>query len=396
MGWIDLKVLIICPVYFPAWEYGGIVPSMHGIVQEIARAGNRVTVYTTDAQGMNERNKNTSELYGTVEVVRFRNLSNYLAWNRIFIPTQMAKAVRKTIGGFDIVHLIDVRFSPNVAANRTASRSKVPYVVTPLDPFKPYLRKALLKRVFDIAAGKKILTEADFVIAQNLKEAESYITLGIPHDRIQMIPNGLDTAALLEMPVKGACRDRLGIPADKKMILYLGRIDHVKGVDLLITAFYRAVRAKELRDSILLVAGPDAGYLKTAYDLVKRLDLASKVVFPGPLTGKDKLAAMQDADLFVLPSRYEEFGIAPLEAYGCGTRVITTTNCGVNHWMKGYFDKIVSPEVDALEEGMTNVLLNSPKQPFDRGANLDNLTRLFSYDNVAKETLNLYRSALSR
>lgn len=121
----------------------------------------------------------------------------------------------------------------------------------------------------------------------------------------------------------------------KRMILYLSRIHEKKGCDLLLEAFARVVRepgsVAGSTDLRLVMAGPAAGNYGAAMQaLAKQLGIDHLVTWPGMLTGDDKWGAFRSADVFILPSHQENFGIAVAEALACGLPVLISTR--VNIW----------------------------------------------------------------
>jgi glycosyltransferase involved in cell wall biosynthesis len=129
------------------------------------------------------------------------------------------------------------------------------------------------------------------------------------------------------MPEKGEFKKKYGLNEDEKIILYLGRIHKIKGIDILIKAF------KEVIDTLdcvkLVLVGPDDGYLNEIKDLIKKLGLEKNIIITGALFGKEKFMAYVDADIFVLPSRYEIFPVSVLEAFSCGIPVIASNVGGL-------------------------------------------------------------------
>lgn len=149
-----------------------------------------------------------------------------------------------------------------------------------------------------------------------------------------MIPNGLDLDEFVQLPAPGTFRQRVGIPADVKLVLSLGRIHRIKGLDLLIEAFGRLQETTV--DAVLVIAGPDDdGELARLHTFAAKRGLHSRVQFPGPLYGVDRLAALVDADLVVAPSAYEIFGLVPFEALMCGTPVIISGDSGASRLLQG-------------------------------------------------------------
>jgi glycosyltransferase involved in cell wall biosynthesis len=130
------------------------------------------------------------------------------------------------------------------------------------------------------------------------------------------------------------------------MLLFLGRIHEKKGFDLLIPALKRLSNA----DAMLVIAGPDDGnYQAAVMEMVRQADLAPRVIFTGMLYGSERVAALVDADLFVLPSYQENFGLAVVEALAAGTPVVISDQVNIHHQITAnQLGAVVPTNVDAL------------------------------------------------
>jgi len=182
--------------------------------------------------------------------------------------------------------------------------------------------------LYDFVWGRRILDEAAAVIALNRMEERQCMSMGVKEDRIRIIPNGVNTSEFEQLPERGALRTKFGIGPDWPVVLYLGRIHRIKGLDLLLTAFASLV--KELKDVRLILAGPDDGFLTDLKSQARFGGIEDRVIVTGPLYNREKLEAFVDADVYVLPSSYEMFPNTVLEAWGCGTPVIVTNRCGIS------------------------------------------------------------------
>ncbi|MGH9676839.1 MAG: glycosyltransferase, partial [Candidatus Acidiferrum sp.] len=139
-------------------------------------------------------------------------------------------------------------------------------------------------------------------------------------------PNGIDSAEYDNLPPRGQFRARHHIPPDRKVILFLGRLHHKKGFDILLPAF-----ALLKDDPSLVIAGPgEDDYIQYLRAQIGRLGLTERVVFAGMLGGGEKRGAFVDADIFVLPSYQENFGIAVIEALAAGTPVIVSDQVNIH------------------------------------------------------------------
>ena len=139
-------------------------------------------------------------------------------------------------------------------------------------------------------------------------------------------PNGLDLSEFEHLPLPGQFRSKYPQIGQRPIVLFLSRLHHKKGLELLVPAFASADSA-----SVLVIAGPDqGGYESRIRQLVQQHGLGERVVFTGMLYGSDRIAAMVDASLFVLPSYQENFGIAVAEALAAGTPVLISDRVNIH------------------------------------------------------------------
>jgi len=164
-------------------------------------------------------------------------------------------------------------------------------------------------------------------------------------------PNGVDLMEFQTLPPRGQFRNIHPELAGKPMLLFLSRLHYKKGLDLLVPALARA----RTRDAMLVIAGPDNdGYRAKVESMAREHGVLGRLLFPGMLYGQDRIAALADADLFVLPSYQENFGIAVVEALAAGTPVLISDQVNI---FKEIFDAgvggVVPTRVDALADELT-------------------------------------------
>ncbi|MEM2373500.1 MAG: glycosyltransferase family 4 protein, partial [Thermoproteota archaeon] len=210
-----------------------------------------------------------------------------------------------------------------------AHKWKIPYILQAHGSIPRIGSWKKLKIIYDIFFGYRLLRDASKVIALSRFEAEQYRRMGVPKDKVVIIPNGIDLSEYSNLPPKGFFKNKYNIPEEKKIILYLGRIHRIKGIDFLIKAYAYLTEEIGYKDAILIIAGPDDGYLNEAKTLTKTLNIEDSVMFTGPLYGRDKLEAYVDAEFYVLPSRYETFPMTVLETYACAKPVIASNLGGL-------------------------------------------------------------------
>ena len=407
-----MKILQVVPYFYPAWSYGGTPRVVYELSISLARRGHEVTVYTTDAydgetrlRGVGacrshrpacacphaDRSVSTGKrLVDGIEVFYFPNLSNRLAYNqKIFLSPAMLPAIKREISNFDVVHLHEFRTLQNVMVYRCAKSRNIPYLLSAHGSVLRIMGKLRLKQVFDRLVGFRILGEASRLIATSRSEAQQYRQMGVCEERISIVPNGIDVEEFARLPLYGGFRKRYKL-LDKKVILFLGRISRIKGVDFLMKAFARI--ANERDDAVLVIVGSDEGYKKE----LPVTDHRSRVIFTGLLTESDKLSALVDADVLVYPSIFEVFGLVPFEALMCNTPVIVTDDCGCGEIIGGAKagHLVKYGDVKELKDKIIGVLDNP-----ERAKKMVHNGKEFVYNNlswnrIANEMVEVYQEVV--
>jgi glycosyltransferase involved in cell wall biosynthesis len=218
----------------------------------------------------------------------------------------------------------------NIIVHHYAKKYGVPYVLQAHGSLPRIMAKQRLKWIYDVFFGYRLLRDASRVIALSGVEADQYRSVGVPEERIEVIPNGIDLSEYADLPPKGSFKKKIGIDNDKKMILYLGRIHKTKGIDFLVRAYACLLKSMKDNNAVLVVAGSDDGYLAEAKRLAASLKIADKVVFTGMLSEKEKVGAYVDSSIVVNVEPRNVFGLVPLEAAACSTPVIVSKSNAVS------------------------------------------------------------------
>lgn len=343
-----MKILQVIPYFNP--KKGGDVAVAYQISKYLSQMGHDVTIITSN----HEFDTNYAKSFQNVNVIPFDCLINL---NKLIITPAMNKWLNNEIEGFDIIHLHNFRTYQNSVVQYYAKKYGVSYILQAHGALPRIIEKKGLKYLFDVFSGFKILRDASKVIAVSNIEVDQYLKMGVPKDKIVIIPNGIDVDSFNDLPEKGTFRKQYGI-SEKYIILFLGRLHEIKGIDFLIKSY--AELKNELNDVVLVLAGSDDGYKAKAEILINDLNLTNEVRFIGHVDGADKLAAYVDADVLVYPSIFEIFGLVPFEAIMCGTPIIVTDDCGCGELVRdaNCGDLVKYGDIKTLKDKIRNILEN--------------------------------------
>ncbi|MEZ4901127.1 MAG: glycosyltransferase [Spirosomataceae bacterium] len=212
------------------------------------------------------------------------------------------------------------------------------------------------KKIFSTLFQKRFLKQAKLIQINNhdeLNDLRKY--LGFQHPNVAIIPNGMQLEELSQLPLKGTFREKYNLPKDKKIVLFMGRLNIKKGLDLLLPAFQKY--ADQYDDTLLILAGPDDGYQSETERFITENNLQNQTKMVGMLTGEDKKAALADATIFALPSYSEGFSIAALEAMTAGVPALVSDRIGFDGTVAAYQAAHEVPlEVEGVYQGLLKML----------------------------------------
>lgn len=361
---------------------GGTAERTFQVSRFLARAGADCRVLTLDLGLAAQR----VAALQPVQVTALRCIAR-----RFYLFSLPEPRIGELVDWADIVHLTGHWTLLNAIVWREARRQGKPYVVCPAGALRIYGRSKLLKKLYNRMAGGELVRRADAWIAIGSNEVAQFRDYGVGAGRVELIPNGVDPDDFLDSDADTA-QSRFNLPPDP-FVLFLGRLDPIKGPDLLLRAFARMAGA--CPDVRLVVAGPDGGMLSVLHEIARAKGVLPRVHFVGPVRGADKSRLLHAASLLAVPSRQEAMSIVALEAGICGTPVLITDQCG--------FDEIASSGgaivVPASEAGLCDGLLRMLPSSTALAAMGDRLREFvrahYSWGNAASRYLEVYRRVAS-
>jgi len=245
-------------------------------------------------------------------------------------------------------------------------------------------------RLFTRLSAQK--AEKVIVVSENTKR-DAALLLGIPLERMVVIPNGVDAAfrRVQDRALVAEFRRRRGLPS--KFLLYVGTIEPRKNLTTLIRAFAR-LKERGNVDHALVIGGSKGWMYEPVLGLAQDLGLSREILFPGFLSPEELPLWYNAADVFAYPSLYEGFGLPPLEAMACGTPVIAS-NASALPEVVGVAGVLVDPlDIEAWVAAMEELLLNPALRRSLGDAGLQRARR-FTWQHSAQMTAQLYREIIA-
>lgn len=371
-----------------------------GLSSALSAQGMEVTVLTTDSNGDSGQAPLDVPLNTAVEQdgyqIRYFHCSPFRRYKFSF---ELLRWLSEHSSEFDIAH-IHALFSPiSTAAARISRYKKLPYILRPLGTLDPadLRKKKQLKKLYAALLERHNLAGAAAIHFTSNQEAKISERFGTQTKDL-IIPLGVRSPQqLLFKGEPEKVRVDLGIPDDQLLLLFMSRIDPKKGLNLLIPALERLLREDWDFHFVLAGTNPqDPSYEKYIQQQIEDSTLASRTTITGFVTGELKAALLQEADVFILPSYYENFGIAVAEAMVAGTPVVISDQ--VHIWQEVQEAEagwVCACEVDELATTLGEALRDT-EELRRRGANAqDYALRNYSWDAIALLMIQAYRQIVA-
>jgi glycosyltransferase involved in cell wall biosynthesis len=325
-----MHIGVVVPYYKPASVYGGPVRSVSALCEGLTKAGARVTVLTTNANGAGFLTVPTGQAVEVdgVPVSYYERRGAGLAASYYYSPG-LRRACREKIREMDAVYICATWTYGMLAGAGAAGAAGVPFVVSPRGSFMTWSmsQKRLKKRAYLALVERRLVNGAAAIHCTSSLEEQQLRPWGF-RPPVTVIPNGLDLTPFERLPARGALRLALGVPPEGTLSLFVGRLHRMKRLDLMIAAF--AGVARERPTAHLLIVGPEGdGSGKRAQEQVAGLGLSDRVHFAGLLEGTALMQAYADADVQVLLSHRENFAMVVAEAMAAGLPVLVTEEVGL-------------------------------------------------------------------
>ena len=400
-----LTILQVCSAYKPAYRMGGPILSISATAEELTARGHKVVVFTTNCHLDRDLDVplNQPVMVDGVEVWYFKRYEplkqlfpfiSYLSQSVGFLYSpSFAREIKRQVYRFDLIHAHNPFVYPSLISAKVAINANKPLLFNMRGAFDPERIKfrEIKKRLYISLVLKTLLCRSAALIALTEAEYKSYQLLHL-NAPCKIIPNWVDTTKYVQDYDEETIYP-FGIRKDHLVILFLGRLHPMKGVDLLLDAFLQT--ASQTSNAVLIMAGPDEGGLEKQYrQELCNSEFADRVIFPGMVSGNIKLNLLARADLFCLPSIAEGFSMAVLEAMASATAVMISPACHfeeVEIWEAGI---VVERKISKWADKLSVMLSNAP-QLRRMGRNALNLVKQrYSVEKVVSKLEQTYKEAI--
>ena len=379
---------------FPPRIIGGISPHVYHLSKSLAKNGVKVYVVTCDFPGAPQQ-----EVVDEVEVFRIDSYKNpapdFATWVYLMNMNMQKEAATlvKSLGGkVDVFHAHDW-----LVANAGIG-------------LKHVFRKPLLATIHSTEIGRRDGIHSDY--ERMIHETEAWLTyeawkviccsnymvshvrwgFGLPEDKLVMIPNGVDVQQYMKNTDLSQFRRKFALP-EEKIVLFVGRLVYEKGIHVFINA---VPKVSEKVNAKFVIVGN--GYMKEPLsNLAKSMGLAHKVMFTGFVDDETLKNLQRCADVCVVPSLFEPFGIVALEAMAAKSPLVVSDTGGlseiVEHDVTGV--KVYPENPDSLAWGITKVLLDEKHSDRVRTNAYKKVHEKHNWDKIGRQTKNVYEAVLN-
>ena len=390
-----MRISMLQHRFFPS--IGGMQEHVHILGRELVKRGNEVTVYTLNSldnedipclhlvppsitQTVRSQGLPEKETIDGICVRRFDVALRF--WSFIWSPG-MFRELKMDIEKYDIVHAHGYHLLSSVYGCYLAKKRRKTFVLTGHDLLITDdlpLSARILKKIYDLSLGRYLLKNASKIIALTEDQIEQYTIRGGDKSKITVIPNAIDLEKYVSC--ENLAKDKSG-----KNLLFVGRLEKYKGVQDVV-GMMPALLASEPGVRLTIVGG-DSGFRYELEGLSERLGVGDNIVFTGEVSSDDLLEKYREADIFVLPSRMEGFGIVLLEAMASGLPCVAYSIPSVKTLIEHGKTGLLAVNEEEFFESILCLLKNDCVRSKIRESGLEYVKR-YSVGNMADLTWQVY------
>ena len=392
-----MRIAIISPASLPATQFGGILFVAVNIAKIAAKEKHQATIYTTDLDFANNATTFNKNLPREEDVDNFKIKRSHVWFSKKLFFVNPGMFLQMLNDDYDVIHSIGIRSFQSLIGAIISKIKKIPLVIsdeggltTHPDLKKDFANTVLYKLQTPIL--KFIINQASAVIAANEYEKKIFSEF-CDESKIVIVRNGVDLDILNIEKID--IKKKYNIDS---FILFLGRFNKVKGIDVLINAINLIKNHSEFKKTQLLIMGVDFGYEKEMLQLIDEYKLQDKIKVVKNPSRKEVISAYNESEFLVLPSRWELSPLTPLEGFVFKKPVISSNVHGIPYTVIHNVNGIlVEPENhNELANAITGLLADKDKCLAYGNAGYHLVDSVCNSTIMSKEILKVYEKTINR
>lgn len=393
-----MKIALTCPASLPATQFGGILFLTVDIARELTKKDHAVRIYTTDLDFADNSNTFNKKLLRLDKSNKFE-ISRSHVWfavNLFYVNPGMYFRMMKD--DQEVIHSIGVRSFQSLVAAMVAKRKKIPFILSDQSGFMNHpdvVKSGFIKKVLyklQMPMVRFIINQATKISIGNEYEKEEFLKF-CNESKMVLVRNGINLDTMSVQNVN--FREHYKI--NEQFLLFVGRFNKVKGVDVLLNAISFINNEPEMNGKILVIMGVDFGFESEMFKMIEELKISNKVKVIKNPPREHIIAAYNECKFLVLPSRWELSPLTPLEGFAFKKTVISSDVAGVPYTViNNENGLLVKPDdYKALASAIIELLKNEDRCVEYGIAGYNLVHNVCNSKVMAENTLRIYQQILA-
>ena len=392
-----MNIGLVCPASLPATQFGGILFLAVDIARESTKLGNNAVIYTTNLDFANNANTFNKELPDVEEIEKFtiKRSNVWFNFHLFFFNPGMYFQLMKDSP--DVIHTIGIRSFQSIIAAIVAKRNGIPLVISDqggLTTHPELNQGGFLKKLFykiQKPIIQFIINNATKISVANEYEREIFKEF-TDESKIEIIRNGINQDSMISKTTDF----KIKYDIESSYVLFVGRFSKVKGIDILLKAIRNLKNNEELKNMVFVIMGVDFGFQREMLQIIVEYGINEKVLVIKNPSRDDVIAAYEQSEFLVLPSRWELSPLTPLEGFAFKKTVISSNVHGIPYTLEKDENCLLIQDEDSDElSKLILELLKDDKKKIELG--ISGFNRVNSELNskiMVKKTLKIYESVV--
>jgi len=390
-----MNIGLVCPASLPATQFGGILFLAVDIARESTKLGNNAIIYTTNLDFANNANTFNKDLPGVEKIEEFtiKRSNVWFNFHLFFVnPGIYFQLMRDSP---DVIHTIGIRSFQSIIAAIVAKKKGIPLIISDqggLTTHPDLSQGDFLKRMFykiQKPIIQFIINNATKINVANEYEKEIFKEF-TDESKIEIIRNGINQDSMVNKTTDFKKKYNI----ESSYVLFVGRFSKVKGIDILLKAIRNLKNNDEMGDIIFVIMGVDFGFQKEMLQIIDEYGINEKVLVIKNPSRDDVIAAYEESEFLVLPSRWELSPLTPLEGFAFKKTVISSNVHGIPYTLDKDENCLLIQDEDSDELSRLIIeLVNNNDKRVELG--ISGFNRVNSELNskiMVKKTLKIYES----